>query len=670
MEWIDSQDLATLFGIDQRNARRGCQRITSGKANSWNGCRLVVRTLHGKGGRSGIQYAVRVSSLPDDAQDRLKALQASGEAVSKLRLGDEAQLERNWKYDVIHAAAAAPKGSSERKAEIDRLHHTSRTDWRGERRLLTKTTLYKWIEIYETDGIHALSQQVRSDKGEKKVLISRAWSNAVPFTDEVKAQIEHDLKQYVRSLIKGGSQFKQTCVLVGSKLRDMTVAYGFAVNDEGRADKIFAIPQAFVQDEAHYSAVYRHRSDRKASEDDKPRIRRTIDGVAPMEIVVADIHHINVQLLREDGSMATPKLIAFYDVATHRFFYEVIFFENGGGVRNVDVIRAFLNMCNDPAFGIPQYLYFDNGSEYRWADYLEDALKLGMKFKPFDRTNNVIRAKAYNASAKRIEGGFRELNQQVFRHIPGWIDDDRMKPKGAKLGKVHPPFAHGFDAFCGLLTALMNAYDHMPQKGALRDRSPAMTLAAFIAEGWRATLLEGDSVLTVFTKPITRKVKKHGIEADGRPWTCDGLDSYFGRSVVVHMPVLGIGFNELLIEDPSGRRIGIAVPGQKFAYLDPRGAQESARRTKTRNAALAKLAKSVPEIDVAAELIAFGEKQMPVVPNEPIGVISVDRSNGSRAILPTSVRPNSRQQADDELRQRNQELLRLSEMARQAGEAK
>jgi hypothetical protein len=523
---------------------------------------------------------------------------------------------------------------------------------------LKSSTVRGWIQTYELEGVHGLASRVRNDKGVKRVFISRAWMKAVPFDDEIKSAIHSDLKQYVRSLIKGGAQFKQTRVLTSEKLKEITGAYGFRPNDPAQEDQAFSIPQEFVQDELHYQAVYRHKTDRKASEDNKPRIRRTIAGLAPMEVVVMDVHHINVLMARENGSTATAKLLAFHDIATNRVFCEIIFFEVGGGVRNTDIITAFVHMCQHPAFGAPQFLYADNGSEYRFADYLEDALKLGSKVVAFngqEERNRIIRAKPYNAAAKHVEGWFRQMNQQYFRHIPGWIDDDRMNPKRPALGKLPVPYDEDFDTFCATIYSYLTAYEHMPQQGALKGKSPAMAFNQHVRNGWKATVMDDYQLLTVFTKPDTRVVEKHGISVKGKPWTCDGLLEYFGRKVVVHVPQFH-NFDALLITDEHGKEIGEAVSDTEFSVLDERGAKESARRTSIRNKGLTKLGKSVPDIDVGAELVAYGQKQMPVIPNEPDGIISVNRGErNGRAIIPTSSRGKSRQQQDDELRRRNEE---------------
>ncbi|MGV8936991.1 MAG: hypothetical protein ACOH2J_07685 [Allorhizobium sp.] len=667
--WITAVELADLAGVKRQVANRVCRHFYEGRCDPWRGSILEVVTLHGRGGRSGINYAVKVSSLPVDLQDYLKLRKMADEAVSKLRFGDEAQFERAWKYEIISAALSHPKGSSDRKAEIDILHDTSRLDWTGSKRRLTRTTIYSWIEIYELEGVHGLAQKVRTDRGTKRVFISRSWSNAVPFDDATKSTICGDLKQYVRSLIKGDGQFKQTLVLTSEKLKEITGAYGFRVNDADSEEAIFRIPQAFVQEEAAYKAVARHRKDRKASEDNKPRIRRTTANLVPMEIVVMDVHHINVHVRRDDGTYSTPKLIAFHDIATNRVFCEIIQFYDRGGVRNSDIITGFVNMCQHKAFGVPQFLYADNGSEYRFADDLEDALKLGATVIGFDGAedrNRVIRAKPYNAAAKHVEGWFRQFNQQHARHIEGWRDDDPMNPKRPQLGKLHDPYPHGFDAFCEEFFSHLVAYENMPQKGQIKT-SPALAFKAHVRNGWQASILDANLLLTVFTTPETRVVKKHGIDVRGLPWTCDGLLEFFGRTVVVHIPKYH-GFAELLVTDESGHEIGIAVADQAFDVLDERGSKESARRVTVRNKALTKLGKSVPDIDVGAELIAYGRKQSPVIPNEPDATISVTRPGSQRrAILPVEAERKSRQQRDDELRRENEQASAIFAQMRLAG---
>lgn len=662
--WISSTEFASAAQIERQVANRVCSGFANQTKGSWRGHVLEVRTVHGKGGRSGIQYQVRISSLPPEIQARLKTHQADVEEVSNTRLGKDAQNERNWKYDVIRPVLQHPKRSVERRDALEALIGTSRLDWKLRQRKLTRTGLYKWIQEYETGGIHALSSKVRSDKGQKRVIINRTWCETVPFETGEMEKIEKQLIAYIRGLVKGGTRRKMIRFLAGNHLKKLTREAGFKPNSPRFERKLFNIPHDMVTAERRYYAVYRHKHDRKASEDGKPRIQRSIDGLVPMEIVVMDVHHINVLVRRENGTAATPKLLAFLDLATNRLFYKLVFFEARGGVRNTDVIGAFVEMCKDPAFGVPQYLYCDNGSEYRFADYLEDALKLSTHITSYqdeDDRNRVIRALPYNAAAKQVEGLFRQLNQQLFRHLKGFIDDDRMNPKRQSLSKAPQVDERGFDAFCQDIDKLMNTYDAVPQQGALKGRSPAEVFQSHVESGWQATVMDDAQLLTVFTKPITRKVQKHAISLNGQRWTCKELAACHETTVVAHVPQYH-GFSRVLVTDGKGNPIGIASADKAYHPRDRRGAQDSARRISIRNKSLRDLDKSAPDIDVAAELMAIGENVLPVVPNDPDAVISINRKvQDGLAITPVSVNPESEKQREQEQRESNERALALIE---------
>ncbi len=668
--WITSDILAVAAGISERKSRQALENGISGR--TWNGHTIEVTMVDAEhGGNAGKRYVVRVSSLPVDVQEKVREHLRNQIDPKVLRIDEKGLAEHNWKVDVIRPILAQPKGSPERQAEYYRLAGTERIGWRGKPVKLAFSTLKLWVKRYEENqGMQlCLAQIVRTDKGKQRVFVSREWQRAVPFDLSTREAIHNDLKIYVRSLIKGGAQRKQGRILASDKLKDMTEAYGFIINNPRRAEEVFRIPLNFWREEYAFKAVYRHLKDRKASEDDAPRVRRTVEGLAPMEVVVMDLHHINVLVRRENGSLATPKLLAFHDLGTYRVFCEIVFFEEGGGVRNSDIITAFTNMCQDPAFGVPQFLYADNGSEYGFADYLADALKLGSKVIAFNgeaERSRIIRAKPYNAAAKHVEGWFRQMNQQYFRHIAGWIDDDRMNPKRPTLGKLPAPFEGDFDALEATIRGQLTAYEHMPQQGALAGLSPAKRFREHVSNGWKAIVMNPDDLLTVFTKPETRFVRKHGIDLKGTSWTCDGLLEYFERQVLVHIPVYH-GFSAVLVTDLDGNEIGVAVADREFNVLDARGAKESARRKSVRNKALTKLKNSVPDIDVGAALIEYGQKQMPVAPNEPDGVISVNRKSSSkRAILPVTPAKQNRKQAEEEQRLVDEARAMLAAATRKA----
>ncbi len=644
--WISAADFSELTGLTNRQARR----IFSSALI--DGHHLDIRAIPCPG---GTQKEVWSESLPAPLQQRLRDLSAEASAPETLRVDEAGLAEHNWKLDVIRPILAHDAGSSARAEAYNHLIGTSRTDWTGRRLTLSKSSLYRWVGTYEdSGGLHlCLAKSVRKDKGKSRVTIRKEWDLAVPFDAATCEAIRHEVKQYLRSLIKVGGTKKKVLELTSDKLREVTALHG--ANPDTVPAKAFVIPLDFFREERRYQKVYRHKKDRKASHDAKPRIQRTTSGLLPMDIVVMDVHHINVLLERENGKTATAKLLAFHDIATSRVFCEIIMFEKKGGVRNADIITAFINMCMDPAFGMPKVLYVDNGSEYGWADHLKDALKLNISINGFDWASDrsaVVRAIPYNASAKQVEGWFRQMNQQYFRHIPGWIDDDRMNPKRESLGKPMPPYPGTFDEFSIAVKKMVyGSYGWSPQYGELKGLAPLDKFRKFRDDGWTATILNPDYLLSAFTREETRKVTKGGIQVFNRFWTCDELIGRTDERVTVHIPKYH-GFERLRVTDGKGDLIGFAEADTPYDVMDPRGAQESARRGSLYNDHIAEMDKSVSDANMMAELIAWTDRRGVITPNTPDAVISVN-GYGEKGLMRLPIappEPQTDQQDENEAR--------------------
>lgn len=639
-DWLTTAEFASLAGIRREVASRLLAKIESGEKLHWHGYALDVRTINGCGGNAGVSYIVKVSSLPPYLQERLKALQSPVESRSKPVAGSDAARERTWWLHVTGPIIEHPKGTAERHAAYVEATSKPVLDWNGRRIRLTMRTLQRRVARMEGEGsIRPLARNGRSDKGEKRVFLSRAWDGAVPFDDATKAKLAENLRQQIRGYVKHGTQPKELTVLAQRFLVKETRAWGFRPADPAILERVCRIPKHLIQAERIYKKVYRHKFDRKASEDDRPRVKRTIKGLRPMEIVVMDVHPIDVLVARSDGSTATPRLLGFLDLATGRMWSELVFLDKRGGVRNTDLIDAFTAMAMDAAFGLPETIYIDNGKEYLFADFLDDALKLAIPSVTADgkmRSSRIIRALPYNAAAKPIERLFGHIEQHYLRFAPGWIGGDRMKKKQQEIGKQVAPFG-SFDAFKPFFFGLLNAYHKMPHThGENKGSSPEQVFARHVSSGWAATVMDPDNLLSVFTRPKTRKVSGHAIQVDGRVWTGAALDAYVGDTVTVRVPAYH-GFNELLVVGEDGRELGVVRPQEEFSYHDARGAKRSASRVKDRNRVLRQLDRSTPDVNVAVDLIAWGGEQPDALPNEPRGVVSVSGSasaSSRRAITP------------------------------------
>jgi hypothetical protein len=557
-----------------------------------------------------------------------------------------------WWTHHLKPALFQPAGSAERAAAIEELISRPLLDWNNRPVRIGRSTAYrKLAELEEGRGMAGLARRRRRDTRKPKVVISRVWDNAVPFDDATKATIAENLKQQIRGLRAKKTNRKWVLALARQWLKGDTAAYGFRPNDPAEFDRICTIPVKLYTAEARYEIVYDYTSDRDRFDNQLPRGgKRTIIGMRPMQMVVADVHPIDIRVTRSDGSIGAARLLAFMDIATRRVWAEVLLVEADGGVRNTDVIQAFATMAADSSWGLPELFYCDNGSEYLFADHLGDALSLNGRYLGDDgRTSRVIRAIPYNASAKPIEAWFHRFESDHLRHVPGWHGGKLGAPKRPARGKLPAPFEGGFDAFVAAIKAHIAAYNSIAQYGELKGDSPAGRFAKHVAEGWRATVMDDRDLLTVFTRTETRVVRQHGISVDGRTWSMPELDAHFGSTVLVKIPVLGFGFNELWVGDEQGEFIGFATPDIRLAFNDARQALHSASRKQRTTAATHAMRRKVPDIDVGHRIVALADEQTPHAANDPAGVVSVGNpGNVERAIIPSRSKAKSREQAEAE----------------------
>ncbi len=342
--------------------------------------------------------------------------------------------QSTWRYEQISSILQHGKNTPARAAAFQALDGVSVWDWNGRKTKLNKHTLRDWVNRFEEAGsLHALADKERADKGKKRTIISRQYDAAFPFEDAKLFLIADELATYIQGVIKGGASLTKTISFASRHLAELSKSEGF---EPPNLKKLCQVPRRVVERHSHYRKVHQLKYDRKAINDTLPRQRRTKAGLLPMQVVTMDVHPVDVTVLREDGSIAHPRLIAFQDEATSRVWCELIFLEKSGDVRNADVIRAFARMVEHPEFGMPAMLYCDNGSEYNFVEFFHDALKLNACT---SRDMRIVHALPYNASAKPIEGFFGRLETNYLNTLQGYVAGNRMDQKRPAPGKRQTP---------------------------------------------------------------------------------------------------------------------------------------------------------------------------------------------------------------------------------------
>lgn len=649
--WLSSSTVAQALEISPRAFRKACSRANRGA--QWRGVALIVRLVTGRGGEAGQQYEVKIDSLPPDLQERLKRhlTPVSGPAPTPA-VGPSSRLERDIRYNIVARVICHPKGSAARAAaareEASRPILNPRTK---QFESISVATIMRWVKRFEDHAEAGLGRRRRADAGKKRVVLTQRWDQAVTFDDEIKEKISEELRQYVRSHHKNLTSFGHLRVMAEKKLLDLTRGVGFDIHPS-----LCALPDNFIKSEKIARKVGQFLRDRKAFQDDLPGISRGLDGLAPCEVVYGDVHSVDVLLPKVPGFQRHAKFIAWFDAGTQRAWLDAVLLEEGRGITNAHVIESFLRMAS--TWGMPGALYLDNGSEYNWAEFVDDAMKLLGSRLVFGRESNVVNAKPYNARAKEIEGFFGRFERHYLANIPGWIGGDRMKSKTSNVGKAPTPFDGDFSRFSQLIDAQLTLYHNRAQKGRkLKGLSPFQALDNAISQGWTKTAIDPVAFVTAFSSEERRRNVQGRIQFNGNSWTCEGLQSYLGDHVVVLVPKYQ-SWDRLPIKDDKGRLIGLAERDQEFHPLDPAGAREAARRGARRIKAVKSLGRMIPTIDAASEVIDLAAV-LPREPSTPIGA-HIGPSDEARAIA------SKLTETPEQKRAREQSKLKSENEAREA----
>lgn len=300
--WLSSFEFSSLAKIKERRARNAFTRTFSG--HTWRNHNLIVRRLRGRGGNGGWCYEVRLDSLPAELQLQYIPL-TPFETGFKPALNDPS----NWRYAIIEPALKYPLGSRQRAQIIKEVAAKSHFKLDGSRRQVTDRTLRNWIKEYETKGHAGLSKTVRADKNKRKVLITREWDKSIKLSLETKQEISKKIEKFIRSLWAGlqpGSGWKEVQRAASLKLLQITIEE----DPDMPAIKIRNycwLSRNAVERWRNFEAVAVHDMDAKTYFDREPRIARGTTTMLPMQIVMGDVHPIDILYLREDKSTATAK---------------------------------------------------------------------------------------------------------------------------------------------------------------------------------------------------------------------------------------------------------------------------------------------------------------------------------------------------------------------------
>ncbi|WP_395029779.1 Mu transposase C-terminal domain-containing protein [Alcaligenes aquatilis] len=628
-DWLTADDFARLAGIDVRAGQIALRKAVDGKP--WRGCYLDIRTVQGIGGKSGERYEVHLSSLSEDlrwkwAKEQRKDCVADTPAVTLVMperlLSDPTASKRTeqamWIYSIIRPVLGLRRHKPERSAAVTEVLSREYTRPDGKRVRISKTQLYEWINRYEKSELEGLKPRSRKDAGHSRVLITRRWDGACPLDTTKKQAVAEALAHYVRSLWGSGVPGWQVVQRFATeKLVKLSRAAGWNIPDE-KAPTLCAVTRRFVEQGRKDSLLAVYDQDAKQYCDLYiPRIRRNREGIKPMDVVVGDVHPLDIAVCREDGSIVYPRAICWHDVATNRLYGTLVLLEKGEGIKQAHVAASFAAMC--AAWGLPLTLYLDNGSEYSWHEMMTAFSEISRLTQAMDRKfgvsplkaeseigelvseqRQVVRARPYNAPAKPIEGLFSVIEQTVLSMIPGWTGGDRMRAKTHNVGKAPIPYTGTADDFLSDFDTALSFYHGAKQGGSMQGQSPEQAYRAHVDAGWTKTGVSPQVLLLAFAEEGKRKASRGYISWNGVEYYDDALLPYTGQSLTVrvarHSP------DYCFVFDAKRTLICAAGVAPTFGFLDPAGAKEQARREKVMRRHVAEVRENSSRLDLVGEM--------------------------------------------------------------------
>ncbi len=524
-----------------------------------------------------------------------------------------------FKLSILSPALAHKDRTSERAAALKAIIGTDVRFPDGDTRTLTRRTVYDWVKAYRLKGLHGLMRKPREDRKKKRVSVVKSWDDffADRLDDVARDKVAEELTTYIRGLWGAGEPGwrsicdKSTTWLI--ELSDALCVDAFAAMPQGRPGDTMrgkAEPTRFAicnvtrrraESERDYAIIaVKDRDNARYQDRIAPTIRRDYSALRPREIVVGDVHPVDVMMQRPDGTEVWPKAISWLDPSTNEIHMTFVLLEPGEGVRREHVAMSFEAMVEE--WGLPSLLYLDNGSEYKWQEMVSGFTMLSklvassgqMKVFDLDADNEVaarvstsreavIRSLAYNAKGKPgIEGAFGNLEQVFFSTIKGWTAGDRMNKRTQQKGRTPIAFPGTAEDFLKQAGQALEWYHKRPQYGRLNGKSPNEALTDLINGGWGKTVLSSPEVLALaFSTEETRTPDRGAVNFTPRRgenlrYYADELLGY-QRPITIRVPAYNPDYLFCFDDD---QLICVARPEHLYHPLDPAGAKERGRRGK------------------------------------------------------------------------------------------
>lgn len=588
--WLTASELSIALGTSPQAVRKRLKRASHDLASEW-----TIREAEGRGGRSGLHYEVLLSSLPEAIQ---KAFHDQQDTMA------QASLPANPLPPAPHVARIATPEETRRALaifnQIEPATHeglTTRERGLAVRQIVAATglprkTVYTHLQRYAKHGLEGLMRRKPLNAGAARCAVSMNFDRAFVAAGH-PADLLPELGQFVDMKLMG--LWKGRAADAGEN--DIARLAGFLLFERceelGTAMPLDActIGVRRVRQFRHFKIVHIRDNDAAQFRNLLPTIRRDWTGYAPMEIVIADVKHLDVMVTRADGTAAYPKLIGFMDGGTGRVFPYLVLCPERRSITQKLVIEAFIAMCQHEHWGFPRQLYLDNGSEFGGLDRIIPALSLLNQ----DAGREIVHAQPYNANSKPIEGLFARLDRYCFSTLPGYTGPDRTNKKTQNVGRDPVAWTKSWEEFCTTVGGLIDYYHLRPIGGQWGGRSCNQVFQEKVNAGWRPTFPRPLALELAFSERKSIKFGNRSIRFDKRRWWHPELAS-LGKGAVLEL-LLPWKVDAAPVALIPGREPFQLIEDHAFNAFDLSGSEEAGRRRQGYRRAVAELDRIAEPVD-------------------------------------------------------------------------
>lgn len=277
----------------------------------------------------------------------------------------------------------------------------------------------------------------------------------------------------------------------------------------------------------------------------QPFVRRSADGLWPMDVVAVDGHALKAYVQHPlSGDYFHPEVTTYIDIATR----VIVGWSAWLAESQFTIWLALRHTVLDVRRGIPAIQYSDNGA-YTGAEHLGVLARLGI---------TPVNSRAYNPQAN---GAVERINQTIWREVArslfptgDQVDQEAFK-KAMRRMKEGGECLPSWDSFLAVAQARIDEYNSAPHSSLKRGRAkitPNQAWDEALNEGWKPTLLEGDALHDLL--PSEERVCRRGeVVIQGRIYFSRELMNYHGETVqVASDPADG---SQVWISDRDGRLI-------------------------------------------------------------------------------------------------------------------